>query len=58
MTRAERILTLFGRYDALAESCIVLLGGSHGKPALEELRKEVEIIKQELTEYGCRRLRD
>ena len=56
MTRLDRIINLLEGYDGLAAAGVDSHPGStYGKLLLAELRAEKEMLKQELTEHGCRR---
>lgn len=56
MTRLDRVLELFEQYDALASIALRAYSNStYGLLKLEELKKEKELLTQELIEHGCRR---
>ena len=59
MTRLDRVLGLLERYDGLAEAALSIIdSGAYemtGYDILVSLRKEKEILTQELVEHGCRR---
>lgn len=58
MTRVERVFNLLEKYDGLAEAGVKSHpGSSFGSLLLKELREEKDKLKQDLAEYGCRRLR-
>lgn len=56
MTRLDRVLKLLEDYDRLADFIIDDdIVKSIAPSRLEELRKEKELLTQELIEHGCRR---
>ena len=55
MTRLDRILNLFEKYDALLDLYIQTSNHKPSHITLEHLRKEKEKLTQELIEHGCRR---
>ena len=55
MTRLERILDLFEKYDKLAADGVDCMDGARGQADLKELRAEKEKLTKELIEHGCRR---
>ena len=55
MTRLDRILDIFDRYDKLISIYIDLSDTTISKRELDQLRKEKEALTQELIEHGCRR---
>lgn len=56
MTRLERVLDLFERYDQLAAIGVDCLEGDLGVLELKELREDKAKLIKELVEHGCRRL--
>ena len=55
VSRLDRILELFARYDSLAETGVESHNSAYGKMLLAELREERAKLTQELIEHGCRR---
>lgn len=56
MTRVERVLSLFEKYDGLAEAGINSNpSNSFATLLLKELREEKDKLTKELIEHGCRR---
>ena len=55
MTRLDRILNIFDRYDKLISIYIDPSDTTISKRELDQLRKEKEQLTQELIEHGCRR---
>ena len=55
MTRLDRVLNIFDRYDKLVSIYIDPSDTTISKRELDELRKDKAILIQELIERGCRR---
>lgn len=55
MTRLDRVLDIFDRYDKLISIYIDPSDQTISKRELDQLRKEKETLTQELIEHGCRR---
>ena len=55
MTRLDRILEVFERYDKLAENGVKSHNSALGQAILTEIRAEKEQLVKELIEHGCRR---
>ena len=55
MTRLERILDIFDRYDKLAESGVESHDSEFGRVLLREIRAQRDQLTKELIEHGCRR---
>lgn len=57
VSRLNRILNLFDRYDHLAEAGVVSHNSTYARLLLNELRAERDQLESELREFGCRRER-
>lgn len=57
LSRLNRILNLFDRYDRLAKACAEAHNSTYARLLLHELRTEREQLEEELRAYGCRRER-
>ena len=55
MTRLDRILNIFDRYDKLVSIYIDPSDKTISKRELDKLREDKTILTQELIEHGCRR---
>lgn len=55
MTRLDRVLNVFDRYDKLVSIYIDPSDTTISKRELDELRKDKNALTQELIEHGCRR---
>ena len=55
MTRLDRLLNIFDRYDELVSIYIDTSDETISKIQLDKLREDRQILTQELIEYGCRR---
>ena len=55
MTRLDRVLNIFDRYDKLISIYIDPSDKTISKRELDELRKDKDVLTQELIEHGCRR---
>lgn len=55
MTRLERVLDIFERYDRLAEIGVKSHNSALGQAMLDEIRVEKDKLTKELIEHGCRR---
>jgi hypothetical protein len=55
MTRLDRVLELFEKYDSLVVDCIKCLDSERWQALLNAYREEKEKLTQELIEHGCRR---
>ena len=55
MTRLDRVLNIFDRYDKLISIYIDPLDKTISKRELDKLREDKAILIQELIEHGCRR---
>ena len=55
MTRLDRVLNIFNRYDKLVSIYIDSSDTTISKRELDELRKDKDALTQELIEHGCRR---
>ena len=55
MTRLDRILNIFDRYDKLISIYIDPSDTTISKRELDELREDKAVLIQELIEHGCRR---
>lgn len=55
MTRLDRVLNLFERYDRLAQAGAEYHNSMYSRHLLAELRAEKKKLTQELIEHGCRR---
>lgn len=55
MTRLDRVLDVFDRYDKLVSIYIDPSDTTISKRELDELRKDKNALTQELIEHGCRR---
>ena len=55
MTRLDRILNIFDRYDKLISIYIDPSDKTISKRELDKLREDKAILTQELIEHGCRR---
>ena len=55
MTRLDRILNIFDRYDKLVSIYIDPSDKTISKRELYELREDKDSLIQELIEHGCRR---
>lgn len=57
VSRLNRILNLFNRYDHLAEAGVTSHDSTYARLLLNELRAERDQLEAELREFGCRRER-
>lgn len=57
VSRLNRILNLFNRYDHLAEAGVASHDSTYARLLLNELRVERDQLEAELREFGCRRER-
>lgn len=56
MTRLDRVINLLDKYDGFVTAILsVTNDGVCGWAILTALRKEKEMLTQELIEHGCRR---
>lgn len=55
MTRLDRVLDIFDRYDKLISIYIDPSDETISKRELGELRRDKDALTQELIEHGCRR---
>ena len=55
MTRLDRVLNIFDRYDKLISIYIDPSDETIFKRELDELREDKAALAQELIEHGCRR---
>ena len=55
MTRLDKILNIFDRYDKLISIYIDPSDETISKRELDELREDRDVLTQELIEHGCRR---
>ena len=55
MTRLDKILNIFDRYDKLISIYIDPSDKTISKRELDKLREDKIILTQELIEHGCRR---
>ena len=55
MTRLDRVLNIFDRYDKLVSIYIDPSDETISKRELDELRRDKDTLTQELIEHGCRR---
>ena len=55
MTRLERVLEIFERYDKLAEIGVKSHSSALGQAMLTEIRAAKDQLVAELVEHGCRR---
>ena len=58
MTRLNRILNIFDRYDKLISIYIDPSDTTISKRELDQLREDKAVLIQELIEHGCRRRDD
>ena len=57
MTRLDRIIEAFDRYDEIVESTTFNMHNSYMWRVIYDLRKDVSLLIDELKQYGCRRER-
>ena len=55
MTRLDRVLDIFDRYDKLVSIYIDPSDKTISKRELDELREDRDVVTKELIEHGCRR---
>lgn len=55
ISRLNRIINLFDRYDYLAEAGATAHNSMYARLLLNELRAERDQLEQELREFGCSR---
>ena len=55
MTRLDRVLNIFDRYDKLVSIYIDPSDTTISKIELDRLREDKAVLIQELIEHGCRR---
>lgn len=55
MTRLDRVLNIFDRYDKLVSIYIDPSDKTISKRELDELREDRDVVTKELIEHGCRR---
>ena len=55
MTRLDRVLNIFDRYDKLVSIYIDPSDTTISKRELDELRRDKDALTQELIDHGCRR---
>ena len=55
MTRLDRVLNIFDRYDKLISIYIDPSDTTISKRQLDKLREDKDVLIQELVKHGCRR---